>query len=1139
MSGCTGASSDDAGPQDGFLRGGLNPSANPYFVRDSLLGATLDPPPQQPAAPVSRGGGGGGAKKKAGPTVVPPSGPSGADCLICASDNVSFLAVGPCDHAVCSLCALRLRVKNHDKKCALCKQEMDTMVVFPARHSPPPFASFDVTSSALEAPVALPRMEWDPASGIMFVDCKRHSRDMEALRSNVCPAPRCAERFPTEALLLKHLAAAHGQHLCPLCLEHQSLFLSEHRLMNEAQLKAHLKAPAFGKDKAGGHPLCQFCDERFFDAQALYRHMRGRHESCPLCPAVHQHRFYETLDDLDDHLRAEHLVCPHCDAATDPSHRGGSRLITFTSHGEYTSHMLDLHGVRAPAVITNFRMGASSGAGQQGDRGGDRGDRGGGRRGGRGGQASSGAARYLDLDVTSDDPTRNARVGGSGRGNRNGTFDTAAAAAAVLAATTFPCFSGGEDDGAILIPANYRIAGSISGAGTFTRNASASAIEAASSAAHEAAAEKARRQQASRKVNMGDFPALATDTSSSAGRVSGAASRGGVAAAPKIDHSPHPLSIMHATQREAARARQAEQDEAQRRNETEERLHARNHLLAESFGVNLDPFRESPTAASSSSSAPPSLNSFLRRPLFTSFILQWTRKNRGSTQLPRIEKALQNFFAAPGQASLQLKPMEAGPRTVVHMLARYYGLNSQEYDPEPRRYVSLVRGTDSAVPSLLLSAAALLPQFDFTPALLRVLESPVVYFCLLNGYFQRLAGSASADRGFAVPAPTVGLVVNRVRGTLSRRGMWRLCPIVSVKVAGPSGLGLEFASLEAANLAYQCLKYAEAPLGEAAGSFSLLDLFDMEAAFEPIELPEQGLEGQEAGGDWGRSFGDGAAEMQGVMGEGGADRTVLSARGFLHPQVGKQGAQAASTVPDSWEEEEEEEDGGGGVVGGEAKDGGGRGVGEREDEATSQTAVPRASSRDGEEDRDWRESRVEDGSRDEAAKYRAFDNNAGTGGERRKLDLAPRSLPPPLPPLPSKLPAGLLLRRPPPRKPAAPKQPAQAPRAANSFAFLVDDSDDEDDDEDDQSESEESDNGETKESVDAGVPPQQPQELGESGVEVEGDEGAAALWVEATDGWSCAVCTFGNVAAFLTCEMCSSPRPHADVLDDEGWIEAS
>ena len=36
-------------------------------------------------------------------------------CVICANDKVEYLAVGECEHHVCSLCAMRIRTKTHDR----------------------------------------------------------------------------------------------------------------------------------------------------------------------------------------------------------------------------------------------------------------------------------------------------------------------------------------------------------------------------------------------------------------------------------------------------------------------------------------------------------------------------------------------------------------------------------------------------------------------------------------------------------------------------------------------------------------------------------------------------------------------------------------------------------------------------------------------------------------------------------------------------------------------------------------------------------------------------------------------------------------------------------------------------------------
>lgn len=192
-------------------------------------------------------------------------------CLICATDHVNFVSVGPCEHPVCSLCAMRLRIKSHDKNCPICKQKMEFTVVYATSAGERTFDSFGIWGDS-----AAPGINVDHQSGMLFVDCESHYREMTAMRAIICPHLACQIRFPSEDLLLRHLKDAHGQTLCKLCITHRPLFLSEHTLMSPSQLKQHMNAPpgtlsGRNGDKAGGHPNCKFCNEHYYDTQELYK----------------------------------------------------------------------------------------------------------------------------------------------------------------------------------------------------------------------------------------------------------------------------------------------------------------------------------------------------------------------------------------------------------------------------------------------------------------------------------------------------------------------------------------------------------------------------------------------------------------------------------------------------------------------------------------------------------------------------------------------------------------------------------------------------------------------------------------------------------------------------------------------------
>jgi hypothetical protein len=63
-------------------------------------------------------------------------------CLLCRTEEPSYMCIGPCGHAeVCWVCAVRLRALGQDKCCPVCKEEANEVVIvddcslpFPPRH---------------------------------------------------------------------------------------------------------------------------------------------------------------------------------------------------------------------------------------------------------------------------------------------------------------------------------------------------------------------------------------------------------------------------------------------------------------------------------------------------------------------------------------------------------------------------------------------------------------------------------------------------------------------------------------------------------------------------------------------------------------------------------------------------------------------------------------------------------------------------------------------------------------------------------------------------------------------------------------------------------------------------------------------
>jgi len=50
-------------------------------------------------------------------------------CILCFND-VQYFALGSCGHTnVCAKCCLRVRLLLNDKKCTLCKKELEEVVI--------------------------------------------------------------------------------------------------------------------------------------------------------------------------------------------------------------------------------------------------------------------------------------------------------------------------------------------------------------------------------------------------------------------------------------------------------------------------------------------------------------------------------------------------------------------------------------------------------------------------------------------------------------------------------------------------------------------------------------------------------------------------------------------------------------------------------------------------------------------------------------------------------------------------------------------------------------------------------------------------------------------------------------------------
>uniref|UniRef100_A0A183C7Q6 RING-type domain-containing protein n=1 Tax=Globodera pallida TaxID=36090 RepID=A0A183C7Q6_GLOPA len=269
------------------------------------------------------------AKQRVDHAGVPMSGQV-SDCLICCQHSDVY-GIGECLHPICMECALRMRVGSDSRQCPQCRAEISTLFFV----------------SVAPGMQMAPRLPTEPFThpdgqkiGVMFesnyvIEC------FNAYMTNRCV--KCTNRtekvdFPTFAELRAHMSQVHQLSFCHICCDNLNVLTKDRRVYTRDQLQRHMAGRLHGEeDGFRGHPTCQFCEQRFYDDEQQYRHLRKEHYFCQFCDqdGLEQNVFYRNQHQLNQHNRKEHHPC------TDPDclHVG----IVFRTDTELEVHRAKQH----------------------------------------------------------------------------------------------------------------------------------------------------------------------------------------------------------------------------------------------------------------------------------------------------------------------------------------------------------------------------------------------------------------------------------------------------------------------------------------------------------------------------------------------------------------------------------------------------------------------------------------------------------------------------------------------------------------------------------------------------------------------------------------------------------------------------
>lgn len=161
-------------------------------------------------------------------------------------------------------------------------------------------------------------------------------RDMKALK---CRVEGCADgtAFSKLASLTAHLKSKHGVEYCMLCEASGGKFLGEMELFTPEALASHCEdGDKTGRTPFKGHPLCEFCNSSFYDADALFFHLKDKHFHCHCCSTGVAPVYFADADTLQAHYNEEHFPCAYGECVA-------KRHIVFRTEEDRAAHYKIVH----------------------------------------------------------------------------------------------------------------------------------------------------------------------------------------------------------------------------------------------------------------------------------------------------------------------------------------------------------------------------------------------------------------------------------------------------------------------------------------------------------------------------------------------------------------------------------------------------------------------------------------------------------------------------------------------------------------------------------------------------------------------------------------------------------------------------
>ena len=127
--------------------------------------------------------------------------------------------------------------------------------------------------------------------------------------------------------------------LSKICVLYRPLLLQEQTIFTQEQFRLHLEEGE--SDESENlliyHPLCDFCNQHYFNLDAFRIHLKRDHEQCELCKPNFPHIYYENFNQLADHFDEIHYRCK------EPKCLEINPFLVYQTQAELNLHMEKVH----------------------------------------------------------------------------------------------------------------------------------------------------------------------------------------------------------------------------------------------------------------------------------------------------------------------------------------------------------------------------------------------------------------------------------------------------------------------------------------------------------------------------------------------------------------------------------------------------------------------------------------------------------------------------------------------------------------------------------------------------------------------------------------------------------------------------